>query len=297
MNLDPVSLRVSVAVMEHGTIAAAGAQHHIAPSAVSRRLAELEDVLRVPLFARSNKGMAPTPAAFALRDLARGLINEMEGIAQQMRDYGRGTRGQVRVVANISAITQFLPRELQAFLARHPQVDVRLQEQISSAVARSVAENAADLGILNEGDYGDAVRLLPYREDELVLVVPQGHALARRRQVDIGAVLDHDVVGMHPGSAINQQLTRAAAERGRALRLRMQVSSYDALCQMVAAGLGVGVLPRGSAALFRGALPLRIVGLTEPWARRRLALCVRADEGLSSVAQLLVDHLRAEAHA
>ena len=292
MKLDPVSLRLFVAVMEESTIAAAAAREHLAASAVSRRLADLEDALHVALFTRSNKGTEPTAAAYALLNLARGVLNDLDGIASQMRDYGAGVRGHVRVVANISAITQFLPAQLQSFMALHPQVDVRLQEQISTAIAQSVAENAADVGILNQGQYGDRVVQLPYRTDELVLVVPTGHALARRKTARLADALPYDFVGAHPGSAINNQLTRAAAEAGLPLRLRMQVTSYDALCLMVAAGLGVGVMPRGSAALYKGSQPIRVVTLSEPWAHRQLVLCVRSEESLSSVARLLVDHLR-----
>ena len=297
MKLDPVSLRLFVAVMEENTIAGAAAREHIAPSAASRRLSELEAALRVELFTRSNKGVEPSAAAFALLHLARGVLNDMDGIATQMRDYTTGTRGHVRVVANISAITQFLPGELQRFMAQHPQVDVRLQEQISTAIAHSVAENAADIGILNDGIYGEKLSLLPYRTDELVLVVPTGHALARRKAVRLTDALAFDFVGMHPGSAINNQLTRAAAEAQLPLKLRIQVTGYDALCLMVAAGLGVGVMPRGSAALYSGSLAVRTVTLAEPWAQRRLVLCVRSYESLSSVSRLLVDHLRASAGA
>ncbi len=293
MKLDPVSLRLFVAVMEEEAIARAAAREHIAPSAASRRLAELEQQLGVELFGRSNRGMRPTDAAFALLNLARGVLNELDSIAAQMRDYGAGVRGQVRVVANISAITQFLPDELQRFMARHPRVQVRLQEQISTAIAQSVAENAADVGILNEGVYGDRLQLLPYREDELVLVVPATHALARRKRMRLADALPYDVVGMHPGSAIHNQLVRAAAEAGEPLRLRMQVTSYDALCSMVAAGLGIGLIPRRSALIFRG-LAMRLVALDEPWARRRLMLCLRA-EAPSAVARLLVEHLQAGA--
>ncbi len=295
MQLDPVSLRLFVAVMEENTIARAAAREHIAPSAASRRLSELEASLRVELFTRSNKGVEPSAAAFALLHLARGVLNDMDGIASQMRGYAAGTRGHVRVVANISAITQFLPGELQRFMATHPQVDVRLQEQISTAIAHSIAENAADVGILNAGNYGEKVTLLPYRRDELVLVVPTGHVLARRKSVRLAETLAFDMVGAHPGSAINNQLTRAAAEAGQPLRLRIQVTSYDALCLMVAAGLGVGVMPRGSAALYRGTLAIRTITLAEPWAQRQLVLCVRSMDALSSVARLLVEHLRAGA--
>ena len=297
MKLDPVSLRVFVAVMETGAIARAAALTHIAPSAASRRLAELEARLKVSLFERSNRGIRPTQAAYALLHLARGVLNDLDGIAAQMGEWGAGLRGQVRVAANISAITQFLPADLQRFMARHPQVDVRLQELISSAVARTVAENAADIGILSashHGEQGGQLTLLPYRSDRLVLVVPAGHALARRRRARLADALAFDLIGMHPGSAIHQLLQRGAADAGRPLRLRMQVTGYDALCLMVAAGLGVGVMPHGSAELYRRQLAIRVVALDEAWAERRLALCVRSMASLSTVARQLVEHLQSD---
>ena len=151
MKLDPVSLRMFVAVMEEGTIAQAAAREHIAASAVSKRLSELEQALATELFVRSNKGTEPTAAAFALLNLARGVLNDLDDIAVQMREYASGVRGQVRVYANISAITQFLPEELKSFMGQYPQVQIHLQERISSLIAKAVADNAADIGILNAG--------------------------------------------------------------------------------------------------------------------------------------------------
>ncbi len=294
MKLDPVSLRLFVAVMEEGTIAEAAAREHIAASAVSKRLSELEQTLNTELFLRSNKGTEPTSAAYALLNLARGVLNDLAGIFAQMRDYASGLRGQVRVYANISAITQFLPGELQSFMARYPQVQIHLQERISSVIAKAVADNAADIGILNDGNYGEQLTLLPYHDDELVVIAPAGHPLTRRRAVTLAQVLDHDVVGAHPGSVMNNLLTKAAAELGRPLRLRIQVSSYDALCLMVAAGLGIGVMPRKSAQLFLASLQIRCVTLAEPWAARKLVLGVRDPAALSPAARLLVQHLAAK---
>lgn len=297
MKLDPVSLRLFVAVMEEGTIAEAATREHIAASAVSKRLSELEQTLQTELFLRSNKGTEPTAAAFALLNLARGVLNDLDGIFAQMSEYASGVRGQVRVYANISAITQFLPAELKSFMERYPQVQIHLQERISSVIAKAVADNAADIGILNDGNYGEQLTLLPYHDDELVVIAPAGHALTRRKSVKLAQVLDHDVVGAHPGSVMNNLLTRAAAELGRPLRLRIQVSSYDALCLMVAAGLGLGVMPRKSAELFLASLKIRCVTLDEPWARRQLALCVRDLAALSAPTRLLVQHLSPAASA
>ena len=295
MKLDPITLRLFVAVMEENAIARAAAREHIAPSAASRRLAELEDQLQVELFTRSNRGSQPTAAAYALLNMARGVLNEMDGIASQMKNYahgsGQGLRGHVRVMANISSITQFLPAQLQGFLSQHPHVDVRLQERVSTDIARAVAENEADIGLLNNGSYGSKISLRPYRRDRLAVVLPLGHVLAEYEQLELKQIVEHELIGMHADSALNHLITRSAADQGLQPRLRMKVTGYDALCLMVAAGLGIGILPEGSARIYMGTLPLRCIRLHEPWAERQLMLCVRSQDALSPVAQLLAEHL------
>lgn len=291
MKLDPVSLRLFVAVMEEGSIAAAASREHIAPAAASKRMSELEGTLATKLFERSNRGTRSTPAAHALLGLARNVLNGLDDIAEQMAGFGTGLRGHVRVFANISAITQFLPDDLRSFMTAAPMVQVHLQERISTAIAQAVADSTADIGILNAGDYGEPLHFLPYRGDELVLLVPRGHALARRRRVRLREALPYEFVGAHPGSAVNAQLHRAASEAGLPLRLRIQVSAYDAMALMVAAGMGVGVLPRLSARLYVSSLGVRTVSLDEPWAIRKLVLAVRSLDALSPAARVLVDHL------
>ena len=165
MRLDPVSLRLFVAVMEEGTIAAAARREHFAPAAVSHRVSELETALGTVLFQRSNKGTEATAAAHTLLGLARGVLHGLDDIAEQMAGHAGGLRGHVRVFANISAITQFLPDDLRSFMEAAPQVQVHLQERISSAIARAVADSRADIGILNAGSYGEALTVLPYRKD------------------------------------------------------------------------------------------------------------------------------------
>ena len=146
--------------------------------------------------------------------------------------------------------------------------------------------------MLNPGQYGEPLTYLPYHEDELVALLPAGHALVRRRSLRLADLLGYDLVGAHPGSYIVGLLTQSAAAQGRVLRMRIQVSSYDAMSVMVAAGLGLGVIPRRSAELFLPALALRCVRLDEPWARRQLMLAVRDVNSLSPAARLLVQHLQ-----
>lgn len=291
MKLDPLSLRLFVHVVEYRSIAAAAAREHIAASAVSKRISDLEDILKTQLLARTNKGVEPTAAGIALVNLARGVLHEMDEIYAQMREYSSGLRGHVRVTANISAITQFLPSEIKTFLTNHPQVQIRLQESISTAITKAVSENAADVGIFTMMPHGQNLEVYPYHSDELVIIVPNGHPLSKFKTVDFKATLDHDFVGLHTGSAINLQLVKAATELDKTVRMAIQVTSYDALCLMVETGLGIGVLPRSIAGRYSKSLGVRLLSLKDAWAKRELKVCVRSYAALPVAAKLFVQHL------
>jgi DNA-binding transcriptional LysR family regulator len=293
MQLDPTTLRVFISAVEEGTIANTAARERIAPAAVSKRLSELEAALHTQLFIRSNKGIKPTTAGLALINLARRVLHDIEDVYVQMRDYASGTRGYVRVFANISAITQFLPRDLHAFLTKHPQIQINLEERISTAITKAVSENAADIGLFTYGTPSHGLKTIPYREDDLVLIVPAHHPLVSQKDLSFKDVLDFDFVGLHAGSWMNLEAMKAASALGRTMKLRIQVSGYDALCLMVEAGLGIGILPKNSAKPYLPALGIKALPLNEAWAHRQLAVCMRSYEELSLAARLLVDHLLA----
>jgi DNA-binding transcriptional LysR family regulator len=295
--LDPVSLRLFVAVAESGTIAAAAAREHIAAAAVSRRLAEIEAALGTALLVRTNRGVEPTAAGRALLGLARRALHELDQVGVQMRGFGSGLRGLVRVAASLSAITQFVPADLESFVAAHPDVQLHLEEKVSQVVTRTVAENSADIGISTAAVTDERLQTFPYHADRLVLVVPRGHRLAARSSTTLAEALGHPFVGLHTGSAIDTLLARAAAEAQRPLNLRIQVTSFDALCMMVGHGLGVGVLPEAVARRNAAVLDIKPVALEDAVALRRFRLCVRDLDGLPAAARLLLEHLRERARA
>lgn len=295
MSLDLKSLKLFVSVMELGTIVAAARREHIAGAAVSRRISELERSLGVELVTRSNKGLAPTHAGGALLDWAHRILNDLDSVREQMAEYAHGLKGHVRVFANMPAISQFLPTELGTFLKQNPLVQVHIEERVSSLIPQAVAENVADVGIMVMGPPIDGLELHPYHEDDLVVVVPQRHPLARRTSVRFADTVRYDYVALNAQSHINLQLIKAASEQRQSWKSRIQVTSYDALCRMVEADLGIGVLPRRIARAYATALKIRVVNLKETWAHRTLALCIRSRETLTPAARLLVDHLLAEA--
>ena len=292
MNIDPLSLKLFVSIVEEGTIASAAEREHIAASAVSKRISEMEEIFHTQLLRRTNKGVVPTEAGITLLQLARGVLHDLNNITLQIREYASGVRGHVRLSANISSINQFLPAEIRSFMNSHPQVHVHLEANISEAIVNAVAENAADVGIITMGAYRHDLEYFPYHSDQLIVITPKEHPLASRRSLSFRETLGYDFVGLPVGSALHNQLLRAAHELDQTPKLRIQVNSFDALCLMVEAGLGIGIVPKGAAKPYFKGLRIRSICLDEPWAHRELKICVRSLEALPAAAKLLVEHLR-----
>ncbi|NYT26361.1 LysR family transcriptional regulator [Alcaligenaceae bacterium] len=290
VRFDLYTLQLFIAVLEEGSIAAAAQREHIAASALSKRLSELERMLGMDLFIRRARGVEATKAAEALARGARNLLHHADDLAGELNGYSQGTRGHVRIAANLSSITQFLPKELRAFLTQYPDVTIDLTEMVSTDVTRAVAENAADIGIYSQADEQYELATLPYHKDRMVLITPRDHPLASKKSVSFIDTLDYDHVGMHRGSAANKLLAREAIAVNRGLKLKFQVTSYDALIAMVDAGLGIGIMPIKATERYvcQG---IGIVPLSDGWASRQLKLCVRPGETLSAAAQGLLDHL------
>lgn len=297
--IDLTSLQLFVAVCELGSIGKAAEREFIAASAVSKRLSDLEATLDTPLLYRHTRGVKLTPAGESLLHHARSVLFSLEKMQAELSEYADGVRGHVRIHANISAIVQFLPEDLGSFSQEHPQVKIDLEEHLSTEVLRAVQEGAADLGICNVAAPGNGPELqtLPYRQDELVLIVPRGHPLAKKKAVAFADTLDFDHVGLHANSSIHLAMREAAAAAGRTIRLRIHVTGLDAMCRMIHNGLGVGVMPRRAFTLMHGVGDLECVRLTDAWATRDIRLVARDFSTLPLTARLLVDHLRARAES
>lgn len=291
--IDLTSLQLFVAVCELGSIGRAAEREFLAPSAVSKRLADLEIAVGTALLYRHSRGVQPTPAGESLLHHARTVLFGLERMQSELSEYAGGVRGHVRVHANISAIVGFLPEDLGHFGQSHPHIKIDLQEHLSSAVQRAVNEGAADLGLCYRGAASalDNLQFRTYRTDRLVLVIPKGHALAARTTVSFDEVLDWDIVGLHPSSSISLAMRAAAAGAGRALRQRIQVTGVDAMCRMIDNGLGIGLLPERAFSLLQSVGQLCAVPLQEPWAERVLTLVARDFSALPVTARLLAEHL------
>ena len=298
VDYDLTDLRLFVAMAEERNLTRGAARAFLAPSSASHRLRRLEDALQTPLFDRQPRGLEPTRAGEALLRHARQVFACIEQMHAELSPYASGIRGQVSLWANTHATHSYLPDDLAGFLKRHPQVSVSLEERTSTEIAMAVAHGEIDVGVLADaGAQGAGVVLWPYRQDRLVLIVPQGHALAQRARVAFAEVLDQAFVMLHSGSAIHTFTMNAAAALGRHLDVRIQVRSFEAVCRMVGAGVGIGLVPRSAVPRAGLSEPPVVVALDEAWAQRDLQVCVRQGVELSGFASALVQHLRASSGA
>jgi DNA-binding transcriptional LysR family regulator len=295
--LDLVSLALFVRVLRTGSISKGAERAHLALAAASRRIADLEEAVGSPLLERHSRGVRATAAGEALLAHAQRILGEVDRLAADLSDHARGVVGVVRLWANTSAVTQFLPGDLAAFSAQHPRVRIELHERDSSEVVMAVLDGRAEIGIFAERVDPLGLQTRVYRRDRLVLVVPKGHPLARRRRVSLDEVVGHDFVSLSQGTSLAQRLAAEAGALGAALRVRVHVRSFDAMCQMVAARLGIAVLPLDAVQPHIRSMGLVRVDLAGDWIHRELLIGIRNADRLSKSGRLMLAHLEEAALA
>jgi DNA-binding transcriptional LysR family regulator len=291
MDFDQLDLRLFRAIAQLSGITRAAESLHLSVPAASARVKALEEHAGVPLLYRHSRGVRLTPAGEAFLHHARGILQQTEQLRAELEEYGRGLRGHVRIQANTTAVTDILPAVLPAFLKAHPSVNVELQEKQNPEIALGVLDGHADVGIVSTRMETPGLRAIHFSTDRLVLVVPRGHRFARRKEIAFHETLDEPQVGMHAGSTLRDHLGKVTAQIGKPLRLRVELSSFDAVCRMVAAGVGIGIVPDMSARRHVAELPLVQVELTDAWRVRERYVLVREGEILPAYAQALIDTL------
>jgi DNA-binding transcriptional LysR family regulator len=288
---DLASLRFFVSVAEEGNIAHTAAREHIAASAISKRLQELETELDTPLFRRHQKGVELTPAGEALLIHARNVFAVLNRMRDEMGEYGRGTRGHVRVSANTSSIVQFLPETLKRFVSLYPHVKIQLHEEVSEVTVRMVRDGVVDLGLIASFVPAEGLDLVPFRTDRVCVLVRNDHPLASRESVWFEETFPYDHVGLEERSSLQLMIFNAAAERNHPLSLRVRVASFDALRRLVQAGVGIGFLPEECIRPYEQSMGLKAVLLFDQWSHRSLSVCARDKDFLPVTARLLLQEL------
>lgn len=294
-DLDPVSIRLFLATLEEGSIARAAAREAIVPSAVSKRISELEAQLRVPLLDRGAKGAQATPAGQALAHHARHLLQSMDRMQREMAGYVEGTRGVIQLLASVTSLAGELPADILRFRAERPQIEVDVEERVTPAIYRAVRDGLADVGVASEFASHEGLQVFPYRRYVLAAVVPAGHVLAGQERVAYADLLGDDLVELGRDSGISQVFDDAAREARTSRTVRARVSSFETICTLVARGMGVGVAPLYLKPAKERTLDVRFVPLSDAWARPRSFVAVRDYDALPVAAQAFVAFLRASA--
>lgn len=288
---DPVTLRLFIAVCEEGNIARASERESIVPSAVCKRIAALENELQIALLVRGKQGMIPTEAGLAFVRQARDVLANMERMHAEMSGFAGGVSGSVRIVASPAAIAAWLPADVAGFLSMHHSLRVALKDSVSSDIVRHVREGSADLGVCWDASDLSGLETVRYRMDHPCVIVQPSHPLARRKKLYFEETLEYESVSVLPGSMMELMLRRYAAIVDKSLTYRIEASTFDSACRIVAAGLGLAIIPREAVEPTVRALGLKLVPLQDEWARRQFVICSRSPRYTSSTARLLADHL------
>jgi len=283
------SLRLFVAVVDAGSLTAGAERFGISLAAASKRIAELETHVGIGLLERSKRGVALTDAGATFQRHAVELVAGLEQLAVAMTDYHQGTRGHLRLWANPSAFNGFLPDLLASYCAAYPGMTLDLEEVLSEDGVRAVRSGAAELAVIGENTPCDGLETLVCDVDELVLVTRADHPLAGCSPVPFERVLEYDFAAMSRATSLMRHISAAAERIGHSLKIRVQVHSFDAMCRMVSAGLGVCILPRAAATPHVASMGLHLAQLVGVRTERRLLIVMRSRATLTPSGRALVD--------
>jgi DNA-binding transcriptional LysR family regulator len=292
MRFDLVDLALFIAVADSGSITHGAMRANLALASASARIKGLEAGLGVALLKRRRRGVELTAAGEALRDHARLIMHNVELMRGDLAGFASGIRASVHLLANTSGLSEHLPKALAAFLREHPDISLDVEERESTDIVTAIASGAADLGFAAEHALPDHFERFRFSEDRLMLVAPRRGDFANRRQIDFIEVTDHDFVGLTNSTALQLHIAKHAARLGVRLRVRSRLRDFDAICQMVAAGVGIAVMPEAAARRCAQSVPITLVSIRDAWANRKLAICARSFRTLPRPAKLLVEHLR-----
>lgn len=286
---DLVDLRLFVKVAEGNSLTRGAERAFLSTAAASLRIKSLEEGLGAQLLYRNKRGMSTTQAGDVFLEHARRVLDQVEQLQSSIQPFSKGVRGHVRLCANSTAISELLPAVLAHFFEAHPHITVDLQERLSAEIVRAVLEGIADIGVISTDVFAEGLETLPYKKDRMVLAVPVSHPLAELPLVRFADTLDYEYISLESHSAAHSYLQKEVSQLGRDMQQRIQVGSYDAMCRMIEAGVGIGVLPEMSARRHAKLMNIKLIQLLDDWATRELRICVRKQSELPLFARELID--------
>lgn len=295
LHLDPQTLRVLVAIDDYQTFAGAAAAVNLVPSAVSRRVQELESAIGFELVQRSPRSVMFTEAGRLLLVRVRRILEEMNAAIADLELLAQGVRGVVKVATSMFALHAGLPGDLANFKARYPGIELDFETLPSLAIVRALQRQEVDVGILAASVLPEQLRTRVYLTDQIVLMVPMQHPIAKLEAVRFSDFCAETLLQLPSGSDIQHLLDDQAVQRGTRLRRSYRVGSLDAAVAMTRAGLGLAIIPKASWESLGPFRDLSIIRIDEPWATTRLLLAINKAVASSSAAYRLFSELPAAA--
>ncbi|MGV8918184.1 MAG: LysR substrate-binding domain-containing protein [Pseudomonas sp.] len=291
MHVDLIDLRLFLKIIESGNITAGASRSHLSLASASARVRALEASLGIALLERGRRGVKPTPAGKALAQHARLIQQQVERMQFDLADYAKGFKGQVRLLCNTSALTEYLPELLADFLVKNPAIDIELEEHPSLRILHAVRQGAADIGIISDAVDASGLQTQPFRDDPLTLIMPSDHPLSALCSVRFSETLDYEYVGLPINSAMGIYLEEQALHSGKRLRIRVRAEGFDGVMRMVGRGTGLGIVAQASIDRWPAPHDFKSIPLSDPWAQRSLVLCATDFSTLPGYAKALLTAL------
>jgi DNA-binding transcriptional LysR family regulator len=293
--LDLARLRALHAVHVHGSVGAAASALGYTPSAVSQQISKLERETRTVLLERQGRGVTLTDAAQVLVETAQEVMSLVEAAEVALEEQRGRPAGRLTVAAFPTAACGLLPPVLAELAARYPQLELRLSEVDAHLSVDLVARGVVDLAVAHDWDIArlpvpEGLERTVIGEDRCDVLVPAGHRLADRGSLVRADVARERWICQPPGSVCHEWLVRTLREAGTEPDMAYQVGEYRTQVALVAAGLGIALVPR----LGRGGIPGSVAVLRlEPAPVRRLYALWRAGASRRPSITVAVDTLRA----
>ncbi|MDP1370780.1 LysR family transcriptional regulator [Acinetobacter lwoffii] len=297
MNFDLNDFRLILNIAETQNLTRAAEKTFISTPAASNRIKNLEQQLGLKILERSSQGVRLTEIGQIYLKYAKAFQHEIECLKGELSQFNNLIQGKLTIAANTTAITEYIPNALSEYLITHPHVDVNLKEMTSEEIIHVVADRQVDLGIISGDIDTDHLQTLPLISSQLVLIAPKMHPLLEIENITLIDIIEYSVVTLNEGSAIQQFLYKLALQLDKKINIRVQVSSYDSICQMVAAGAGISIIPLAAFQRLQHIHPqLACTKINEKWAQRSFKICSINFNQISQFSKDFIQCLQAHIH-
>lgn len=244
MNPSIRQLGAFVAVAQSRSLAEASERIHLSQPAISIALRKLEETVGGALFSRSTRQLTLTPEGEAFLPVAIRLLHDWTEAFEDLDELFSKKRGKVSIAALPTLAAGLLPGVIAAFHAHHPRINFALHDVLAEQVNMMVREGRADLGLSVPPLDSEDLAFEPVLEDRYVAVCPLGHPLLEKPQITWQQLAGHPFIGINRLSSSRQDIDRIMAEVGQPLDIICDASQIATVGRMVAAGVGISVLPK-----------------------------------------------------